>query len=231
MDIQTVYAKLITIFEVDGWWPAESPFEIMIGAILTQQTMWENVEKTIKELKNRGLLSVDSLVNIDQKELENIIRPVGFYRLKAKRIKALALHLRNYYDSNPMGVLQKALPEARGELMSIDGIGKETADAILLFAGRKPTFVAAKYCARVFMRLGLVEKDDYDYVKQFVEERMPKNPRVYAELYSLLVQLSKTYCRKNPSCNSCPLSDECAFSLSGGISGYLSQKKRLERPL
>jgi endonuclease-3 related protein len=214
MDLHKIYEKLLSKFVVDNWWPAESQFEIMVGAILTQQTTWEKVEEVIRKMKARSLLNVETLASIDQEELERVIMPVGFYRQKAERIKRLATYLQNHYNSDPSLLLSRPLDEARNELLTIKGIGKETADAILLYAGKKGTFVAAKHCCRVLMRTGLIGTDKYDDVKRFVEQNIPPDPEVYAKLYALLVQLSKTHCRNKPQCQGCPLEDACPFNRS-----------------
>jgi endonuclease-3 related protein len=214
MDLQKIYDRLLSKFAVDNWWPADSQFEIMVGAILTQQTTWEKVEEVIREMKAQGLLDVVTLASIDQEKLEKIIMPLGFYRQKAERIKSLARYIQNHYGSDPSLLLTKPLEEARNELLTIKGIGKETADAILLYAGHKETFVAAKYCCRILMRVGLVKTDRYDDVKRFVEQSIPPDPKIYARLYALLVQLSKTHCRNKPKCKDCPLEDICSFKQS-----------------
>ncbi|MBC7108111.1 MAG: hypothetical protein H5T41_04910 [Methanomassiliicoccales archaeon] len=216
MDLQKIYEKLLSKFVVDNWWPADSQFEIMVGAILTQQTTWEKVEEVIKKMKAQDLLNIETLASIDQEKLERIIMPVGFYRQKAERIKCLAAYLQNHYNSDPSLLLSKPLDEARNELLTIKGIGKETADAILLYAGHKGTFVAAKYCCRILMRTGLIRTDKYDDVKNFVEQNIPPDPKIYARLYALLVQLSKTHCRNKPQCQGCPLEDGCSFNQSKG---------------
>lgn len=216
MNIKTMYEKLDSRFKVENWWPAESEFEIMVGAILTQQTTWEKVEKVIRDMKKVGLLEVDALAEADLDGLEEIVMPAGFYSQKARRVKGLAEYLKMHCDSDPKVLLEKPLEEARAELLSIRGVGEETADAILLFAARRPKFVAASYVARIFQRTGILDSDDYGTIQIFVESQVPLDPRIYAKFYALLVQLAKTHCRTKPVCRGCPIEADCAFSQGKG---------------
>lgn len=216
MDLRTMYERLGASFKVKNWWPAESEFEIMIGAILTQQTTWKNVEKVMTDLKANGLLDVDSLVRIDNDTLEEIVMPAGFYRQKASRIKGLAEYIKVHYDSNPLAIMNRPLEEARRELLSIRGIGEETADSMLLFAGHKPKFVAASYVSRILKRTGILDSEDYGEIQRYVESIVPPKPEIYAKFYALLIQLAKTHCKARPICDGCPLERECAFSVRKG---------------
>jgi len=216
MDLRTMYERLGSRFKVDNWWPAESEFEIMIGAILTQQTSWENVEGVIADMKANNLLDVDSLVKVDNDTLEEVIMPAGFYRQKASRIKGLAEYIKVHYDSDPLAILGQPLEEARRELLSIRGIGEETADSMLLFAGHRPKFVAASHVTRILQRTGILDSEDYGEIQRYVESIVPPKPEIYAKFYALLVQLAKTHCKARPVCKGCPLEQECAFSARRG---------------
>jgi endonuclease III related protein len=184
----------------------------MVGAILTQQTTWESVEKVLKELRDRALLSVKAITRLPPAELESLLRPAGFYRQKARNIRALALYLEENYDSDPNRLLSQDLFTARSELLSLPGIGNETADVILLFAGSRPKFVAAVYVSRVLKRLGIFDSDDYLEVQRFMESQVLPDPRRYAHLYALLVHHARTTCRARPRCEACFLRGECGFS-------------------
>jgi endonuclease-3 related protein len=219
LEVDDLYRRLSAHYNVEGWWPAESPWEIMIGAILTQQTAWENVEKVLGELKRRGLLTVDAIARMPVEELESIIRPAGFYRQKARNIKALASYLEQKHSADPMGILSKDLGEARVELLSLPGIGNETADVMLLFAGGKPCFIAAAYVSRVLGRLGILDSEDYIEVKRFMESRLEPDPAKYARYYALMVQHARATCRPEPRCATCVLSGECAFISEIGTGG------------
>jgi len=186
----------------------------MAGAILTQQTTWEKVEETLDELRERNVLSPQSIVGIDQSALEQILRPCGFFRQKARRLKALASYLVDRYDSDPRPLLEKGLDEAREELLSLKGVGEETADSILLFAGNRPKFVAATYVARVFTRTGVLGSSRYGEIQRFVESSLAPDPAVYAKLYAKIVELAKTYCLRRPRCAACPLRPTCAYGLA-----------------
>jgi endonuclease-3 related protein len=184
----------------------------MVGAILTQQTTWESEEKVLNEMKRRDLLSVDALARLPLEELESLLRPAGFYRQKARNLHALAVYLEKNYDSDPDALLAQDLFEARAELLSLPGIGNETADVILLFAGSRPKFVAAVYVSRVLKRLGIFDSDDYREVQRFMESKVLPDPRRYAHLYALLVHHARTTCRSRPKCETCFLRGECSFS-------------------
>ena len=213
MDVDELYRRLAAHYDVGDWWPAGSPWEVMVGAILTQQTAWENAERVLGELERRRLLTVDGIAALPIGELEKIVRPAGFYRQKARNIKAMARHLQQRYGSDPMGLLSKEVGEAREELLSLPGVGNETADAMLLFAGGRPRFVAAVYVSRILTRLEVFGSEDYGEVQRFIESRMVPDPSKYAHLYALMVQHARTTCRSRPRCGACFLRPECGFSV------------------
>ena len=219
MKVDDIYRRLDAHYSVEGWWPAESPWEIMVGAILVQQTNWESVTVALRELRARGLLDVDAMDDMPQEELETILRPTGFYRQKARNIKALSSYLRVNHHSDPMHLLCQDTEAARRELLTLPGIGNETADVILLFAGGRPCFIAAAYVSRVLGRVGTLSSDDYSEVKKFMESCLEPDPVKYARFYALLVQHARTTCRSRPKCGACVLSSECAFSSGRGTAG------------
>lgn len=212
MEIDELYRRLAERYDVSGWWPAESEWEVMVGAILTQQTVWESVSKVLDELKKKGLLTVDAIAAVPIVQLEAVIRPAGFYRQKARNIKHLAIYLQENYASDPRPFLSKDLEEARRELLSLPGIGNETADVILLFAGSRPKFIAAVYVSRILRRMGILDSGNYGEVQRFMESKVLPDPRRYAHLYALLVHHAKTICRSRPKCEICFLRAECPFT-------------------
>lgn len=217
MNLERLYLRLLEMFEVEGWWPSESSFEVMVGAILTQQTSWDSVERALTELRSRGLLEPNVLAEADIEFIEEVIRPCGFYHQKARRIRGLAHHIQQNHGGVADRILENDTATARSELLSLNGVGKETADSILLFAGRRPKFVAASYVSRVLRRTGILNGDGYDKVQEFVESGFTDDPEELAKLYALFVQLAKTYCRSKPNCESCPISDECDTGLAHGM--------------
>jgi len=216
MDLDHLYIRLQEQFEVEEWWPSESAFEIMVGAILTQQTNWDNVERSLNELRGKGLLEPRRLAHANISELEETIRSCGFYRQKARSIKGMALHIQLEYGGVPELLLNKEIGSARDELLSLNGVGKETADSILLFAGKRPKFVAAVYVSRVLRRTGILDSTDYDEVQNYIESRFSDDPDDLSKLYALFVQLAKTHCRPSPRCGQCPLECDCETGLAQG---------------
>jgi endonuclease III related protein len=197
MPVKDIYKKLLKHFGPQSWWPADSPFEVIVGAILTQNTNWKNVEKAIDNLKLSRALRSSSLLKLSNQKLEKLIKPSGFYRQKAKRLKGF---IREY---------QKKPIMTREELLEINGIGPETADSILLYAFDKPTFVVDAYTRRIGQRVGLFKFNDYHEIKDYFEEKLPKNLEIYKEYHALLVELAKNYCKVKPLCEKCPISKLC----------------------
>lgn len=219
MEVDELYRLLDTSYDVEGWWPAESPWEMMVGAILVQQTTWKSVVEVLDKLRAKGLLDVDAMDAVPLAELEVLVRPAGFYHQKARNLKALAAHLRAHHRSDPLDLLRQDTGTARRELRSLPGIGNETADVILLFAGGRPCFIAARYVSRVLQRTGMCHSDDYLEVQRFMESRLEPDPAMDARYYALLVQHARTTCRSMPLCGACALSKECAFSSGRGTAG------------
>jgi endonuclease III related protein len=216
LDLVRLFALLRQHYELGTWWDAGSAWEVMVGAILVQQTNWTNVERVIDHLKEEGLLDVEAIAAVDISSLERAIRPAGFYHQKANRLKALARYLQERHRSDPIELLDQGIAEARGQLLALPGIGNETADAILLFAGKRPKFIAAAYVRRILQRLELLDSDDYREVQQFVESAIAPDPAQYAHLYALMVHHARTICRSTPRCDRCFLSDHCRFRGTAG---------------
>lgn len=213
MDILLLLKELEGTFDTDGWWPAETPFEVMVGAILTQQSVWEKVAQVMDVLKGRGLMDVEPIAECDLPVLEDILRPSGFYRQKAFRVRYLARHLQERYASDPLLMLSGDLEKVRNELLSLPGVGNETADAMLLFAGNRPKFVAAAYVSRIFDRVGIYRSEGYLDLQRFIETGLPPDPVTYRSLYAHCVHLCKTMCRAKPRCDDCPLAPDCSYGL------------------
>ncbi|MDP1991090.1 MAG: hypothetical protein Q8K00_08705 [Syntrophales bacterium] len=201
-----VYELLHGYFGDLRWWPADSPFEVMVGAILTQNTAWTNVEKAVTALKDRNLLSPAALFRIDEEVLAEIIRPSGYYHVKAKRLKSLALFLLEEYSGSIKRMRAETLPVLREKLLSVRGIGPETADSILLYACRKPVFISDAYTQRILLRHGLIPEDtDVAKIRTLFMTHLPHNASLFNQFHALLVYTGKTFCRKIPKCSPCPL--------------------------
>jgi endonuclease-3 related protein len=207
-----IYQRLFARYGPQHWWPGDSPFEVMVGAILTQSATWQNVEKAISNLKNTGKMSPLALRNIPIDELTQLIHPSGYYNAKALKLKALV----NWLGASCWDYLDRLFATEtdtlRQHLLAIHGIGPETADSILLYAGNKPVFVIDAYSRRIFSRLGLTsEKDSYSAYQALFMKNLPENTRLFNEYHALLVQLGKKACRKQPVCDDCCLSEICRF--------------------
>jgi endonuclease-3 related protein len=207
MELLKIYNKLESHFGPQHWWPADTPFEVIVGAILTQNTSWKNVERAIENLKNKGVLDIEGINRIPQKQLETLLVPSGFYKIKTKRLKHFIDFLFEKYDGDLNKLLSLGPDPLREELLGINGIGKETADSIILYAGDKPSFVVDAYTRRVFERLGVLQKNmEYDEIKDYFEKKIPKDAKIYNEFHALIVVLAKDICKKKPICGKCPLS-------------------------
>lgn len=201
----SIYKKLCAHFGPQKWWPADSAFEVIIGAILTQNTNWKNVEKAIFNLKKAKVLSPKSLLELKNTKLENLLRPSGYYRQKAKKLKVFVGHLVSHYKGRLKPMFYKPKYELRKELLSLHGIGPETADSIILYAAGKPSFVVDAYTRRIGNRVGLYRTNDYHKIKAYFEENLPASLEIYKEYHALLVELAKKYCRTIPLCEKCPI--------------------------
>lgn len=208
-----VYRRLLKQFGPQGWWPMQNGFsppewEVCVGAVLTQNTNWGNVEKALASLRTAGITTPAKILKVHNHILKNYIRSSGYYTQKAHRIKALAEFI-SQFDSEKSflhGVDRK-------DLLLIHGIGPETADSILLYAANKKFFVIDAYTRRIFTRFGMIkEKWDYDKVRLLFEKNLPKDADVYKEYHALIVRLGKDICKNKPLCAKCPLSGPCKYS-------------------
>lgn len=212
--VQHVYALLLDAYGPRGWWPGESPFEVIVGAILVQNTAWRNVETAIERLKQAKLLRPRPLWNTSSEQLQELLRSTGYFRIKERRLR----NFLDYLMTRHRGSLKRmfALPpdQLRTELLAINGIGPETADSILLYAGDLPSFVVDTYTQRVFKRHGwLPPVAGYHQTQRYFERRLPAEAPIYNEYHALLVHVGHHHCRKRPKCAGCPL--ECLLPKSG----------------
>ncbi|MBE0557313.1 MAG: endonuclease III domain-containing protein [Proteobacteria bacterium] len=205
-DLIKIYELLNGCFGDLHWWPAEEPFEIMVGAILTQNTAWTNVEKAIAALKEKFLLSPDALSRIDEATLAAIIRPSGYYNVKAKRLKSFVGFFLEEYAGDIGIMTAEALPVLREKLLGVRGVGPETADSILLYACGKSVFVCDAYTRRILQRHGLIDNDaDYRRIQAMFMNHLPHDAALFNQFHALIVYAGKTFCRKVPKCDACPL--------------------------
>jgi endonuclease-3 related protein len=207
-----IYSLLYDHFGPQHWWPGSTSFEVIIGAILTQSANWSNVEMAIANLKRAGVLNPRALYKIKSVKLQKLIRPSGYFRAKSKKLKAFVRHLVKNYNGSLRRMFKKPIPELREELLSIHGIGPETADSIILYAENQPTFVVDAYTRRIGQRVGIFRFDDYHQIKDFFEQNLPRGRKLYNEYHALIVALGKYFCKPRPVCKGCPLSRVCAFN-------------------
>ena len=202
----SLYRHLFRHFGPQRWWPARSRFEVIVGAILTQNTAWVNVERAIAAMRGARLLNPRGIDAVPQEQLAQLIRSSGYYNMKAKCLKQFTQFLQTRYSGSLQRMCRAELQRLRPELLGISGIGEETADSILLYAGGRPIFVVDAYTRRVLERHGLsAEKTPYGEIQRLFMTHLPANPTLFNEYHALLVAVGKTYCRKTPLCDSCPL--------------------------
>lgn len=201
-----IYDILLNRFGPQGWWPIKGrynskehdPFEIIVGAILTQNTSWNNVEKALNNLEKAHLISIKKIKSIGQKRLAELIRPAGYYNQKSERLKIVA------------DFFEKSKSPTRAELLEVKGIGPETADSILLYAFNQPVFVIDAYTKRIFSRIGLCkDKCTYDELHDLFHTNLTNDYKIFNEYHALLVELAKRYCKKKPDCINCPVNQIC----------------------
>jgi endonuclease III related protein len=205
--LSIIYDLLYRRFGPRHWWPGDTRLEVIIGAILTQNTSWVNVEKAIKNLKKAKALSVSKLYSIPEKKLARLIRPSGYYNVKADRIKNFLRFLKAYYAGSISRMFMEDLYRLRENLLAVKGIGRETADSILLYAGNKPIFVVDAYTKRMFSRHGFIDEDaEYGEIQSLFMNNLPENAGLFNEFHALIVELGKSICKsKQPLCKTCPI--------------------------
>lgn len=206
VDLRQAYQLLFDHFGPQKWWPGETPFEVMVGAILTQNTNWGNVEKAIKNLKKENLLNPKAIHSLCQPVLASLIRPAGYFNIKARRLKNFSGALVRDFGGSVKALKKLPQEKAREWLLSINGVGKETSDSILLYALNKPIFVIDAYTKRILVRHAVVsEEADYDDLQEIFMDNLENDVRLFNEYHALIVRTGKEYCRRTPECSKCPL--------------------------
>ncbi len=219
--LNRVYEQLYAAYGTQHWWPVTvtknrdsdaARFEIIVGAVLTQNTAWSNVERAIDCLRKENLLSLRALSRAPLAKIKACVRSAGYYNQKARYVKDLALYLEQNYHGDLALFFSQPPGSLRKELLSLRGVGPETADSILLYAGGKRFFVVDAYTRRVFARFGFLKGgEDYEAVRALFEAALPRDEKIYGEFHALIVELAKRCClKKNPSCGECPLKANCA---------------------
>ncbi len=205
--IKRFYDELHNRYGPQYWWPGESELECIIGAILTQSTNWANVVKAISQLKEKDLLSINSINNLTTEELAQLIKPSGYYNQKAIKIKRFVEFINENYSGNLYRLFEEDLHTLRNNLLSLKGIGPETADSILLYAANKPIFVVDAYTYRILYRHNLItEETSYRDMQDIFMDSLPDDTEIFNEYHALIVKVGKEHCRKkNPLCSGCPL--------------------------
>ncbi len=210
-NLYKIYQVLFNAFGPQRWWPGKTRFEVIVGAILTQNTAWSNVEKAIANLRKANALNLNTLANIPTQKLYPLLRPSGYYRIKSTRLKSVVNFFYNDYHGNLNHFFKEPVEKIREELLNVKGIGPETADSILLYAGEKTVFVVDAYTRRIFERLGhLKPKASYEHIQKLFMENLPRDTALYNEYHALIVRLGKDICRTKPRCNICPLVWGCS---------------------
>jgi len=192
------------------WWPADTPFEVVIGAFLTQNTAWRNVELAMAGLKQAIPLTPQALCDLSTQRLEELIRPAGFFRQKAQRLQLFSTYLLDRHQGDLAAMLSGPLPQVRDTLLRLKGVGPETADCILLYAAQRPSFVVDAYTRRLLKRLGLLTGDEsYAVIRALFMDHLPHQVDLFNAYHALIVEQCKIICRKRPLCESCPLRPQC----------------------
>ncbi len=206
--IRHLLRRLLDAYGPQHWWPAETPFEVMVGAVLTQNTAWSNVERAIANLKGADVLSPEALLALPETELAELIRPSGYFNVKARRLRHLCAFLQE--GGGEAELARRPTGELRTALLAVHGIGPETADDILLYAFSRPVFVVDAYTRRLFQRLGLTAGGEgYEQIRRLVEEAIGADIQALNELHALIVRHAKVHCRVRSRCGGCPLTPAC----------------------
>ena len=225
--IQKIYTRLLSHFGPQSWWPVtqegnlhptysggpkneKQQLEVIFGSILTQNTSWKNVEKAIFELNKNNLIDVRKIIKIENKKLANIIKSSGYHNQKAKKLKNFCSFLLKNYNGKLGLLFKKDINKLRKQLLSVNGIGPETADSIILYAAKKPIFVVDAYTKRIMNRIGFDEKT-YEELQKLFMQNLPRSEKLFNECHALLVELGKNICKKKPLCNECPISMHCNY--------------------
>ncbi len=206
-ELMQIYRRLYRHFGDLEWWPGDSPLEISVGAILTQNTGWTNVEKAIRQLKQARALSVVALARMSHRRLARLIKSSGYFNVKARRLKNFISFVEKRYGGSLKKLLRQKSDRLRAELLSVSGVGPETADSIVLYAAEKPIFVIDAYTKRIFSRHGVLPfEKSYDEFQTLFTKLLPANVPLYNQYHAMLVNVGNEFCRSKPHCDGCPLS-------------------------
>lgn len=205
---------MLEAYGPQGWWPGETPFEIVVGAMLMPQTSWRNVERAIANLRGACMLDPHSIAKAPLSQLRTLVKPAGLYGSKPRRLRSLCQVLVRESDGNVDAFLSGDFKEARAKLLRLDGVGPETADSILLYASSRPVFVVDAYTTRIGTRVGLLRSKEYQKVQRYFERVLPKRTELFREYHALLVEHGKRFCKPKPDCTKCPMLDLCKYGKS-----------------
>jgi endonuclease-3 related protein len=203
------YRRLLDHYGPQHWWPAESPFEVIVGAVLMPQTAWRNVAEAIANLKSAGLLDVHTLAKASLPTIRRHVKVAGLHRSKPRRLRGVCRHLIDRADGDLIRYFNRPTSVVRADLLAQEGVGPETADSILLYAGGHPIFLVDAYTIRIGRRIGLFDGGRYDAIQRHFEDHIPRDLETYREYHALLVAHAKALCRPTPRCDACPLQDLC----------------------
>jgi endonuclease-3 related protein len=201
-----IYELLDAHFGDLHWWPGDTPFEVIVGAILTQNTAWRNVEKAIENLKSNGYLSPEKILTLDDHILSDLVRSSGYHHVKTQRLKSFVRYLYEKYDGSLDALFSEDMGTLRKNLLKVNGIGEETANSIILYAGSKPVFVVDAYTRRILERHGMISgRTTYADIQKLFMNHLPGSVPLYKQYHALLVNTGKLFCRMIPQCDGCPL--------------------------
>jgi len=206
-----VYRRLLARYGPQHWWPAEDAFEIIVGALLMQQTAWRNVHAAIGNLKTAGLLDINALASARVDVVRERVRVAGLYRTKPSNLRNFCRHVVEQSGGDLSKYFDRPTEVVRADLLAQDGVGPETADSILLYAGGHPVFVIDAYTLRIGRRIGFLESDEYGPAQRYFERHVPRDVATYREYHALLVAHAKALCRPKPACGECPVRSFCDF--------------------
>ena len=215
-DVRDVYQRLFDAYGPQRWWPGDTPFEVIVGAILTQSAAWTNVEKAVANLKAAGALSLEGIDRLDEADLARLLYPAGYYNAKARKLKAIVALVADRFGGDLDRLLVAPVEELRPLLLATHGIGPETADSILLYAAGRPVFVVDAYTRRLLARLAIEPATDgYESWRSLFESALPEDAALFNEYHALIVRHGKERCRRQPLCEGCPLLDVCPTGQAG----------------
>jgi endonuclease-3 related protein len=204
--LRAFHRRLLRHYGPLDWWPGNTTFEVIVGAVLTQNTAWANVEKAIANLKRAGVLDLRSIQRLRAPRLAALIRPAGYFNVKARRLQNLVRAIAADWDGDLERMFATPTEELRSWLLAVNGVGNETADSILCYAGDHPVFVVDAYTRRILSRHGLVPQEiDYDALQEYCLRHLPRDVAIFNQFHAEVVYLGKDYCRKRPRCQGCPL--------------------------